>query len=149
MSLVDTAMYVVHLVFAGLWSGTVLFTSYAVIPAALDGDLRAGSLAAMTGKLKTVSRASSLLLFLSGGHLAGALYTVPSLFGSTRGYLVLAMVALWFVLSALVEIGASKLSDGTAQQKVRQPAAEARPFLLGASVIALLLLVDAGLLLGL
>lgn len=149
MSLIDTAMYVVHLVFAGLWSGTVLFTSYAVIPAALDGDLSAGSLSALTGKLKTVSRASSLLLFLSGSHLAGTLYTVESLFGSTRGYLVVTMVALWFVLSALVEVGASKLSDGTAQQKVRQPAAEARPFLLGASVVALLLLVDAGLLLGL
>ena len=149
MSLIDTAMYVVHLVFAGLWSGTVLFTSYAVIPAALDGDLTAGSLAGLTGKLKTVSRASSLLLLLSGGHLAGALYTVPSLFGSTRGYLVLTMVALWFVLTGLVEVGASKLSDGTDQQKVRQPAAEARPFLLGASVVALLLLVDAGLLLGL
>ncbi len=149
MSLVDTAMYVVHFVFAGLWSGTVLFTSYAVIPAALDGDLRAGSLAAMTGKLQTVSRASSLLLFLSGGHLAGALYTVESLTGSTRGYLVLSMVGLWFVLSGLVEVGASKLSDGTDQQKVRQPAAEARPFLLGASAAALLLLVDAGLLLGL
>jgi len=149
MSLIDTAMYVVHLLFAGLWSGTVLFTSYAVVPAALDGEFRAGSLAALTGKLKTVSRASSLLLLLSGGHLAGALYTVESLFGSTRGYLVLAMVGLWFVLAALVEIGASKLSDGTDQQKVRQPAAEARPFLLGASVAALLLLVNAGLLLGL
>ena len=149
MSVIDTAMYVVHLVFAGLWSGTVLFTSYAVIPAALSGNLRAGSLAALAGKLKTVSRASSLLLFLSGGHLAGALYTVPSLFGSTRGYLVLAMVALWFVLSGLVEVGASKLAEGTNQQKVRQPAAEARPFLLGASAVAVLLLVDAGLLLGL
>lgn len=149
MSLIDTAMYVVHLLFAGLWSGTVLFTSYAVLPAALDGDLRAGSLAALTGKLKTVSRASSLLLLLSGGHLAGALYTVDSLFGSTRGYLVLAMVGLWFILAALVEIGASKLSDGTDQQKVRQPAAEARPFLLGASVAALLLLANSGLLLGL
>jgi hypothetical protein len=103
----------------------------------------------MTGKLKTVSRASSLLLLLSGGHLAGALYTVPSLFGSTRGYLVLSMVALWFVLSGLVEVGASKLADGTAQQKVREPAAEARPFLLGASLTAVLLLVDAGILLGL
>jgi len=59
------------------------------------------------------------------------------------------MVGLWFVLSGLVEVGASKLSDGTDQQKVRQPAAEARPFLLGASAAALLLLVDAGLLLGL
>jgi hypothetical protein len=81
----------------------------------------------------------------SGGHLAGALYTVPSLFGSTRGYFVLTMVAL----SGLVEVGTSKLAEGTNQQKVRQPAAEARPFLLGASAVAVLLLVDAGLLLGL
>jgi hypothetical protein len=149
MTFVDAAIYATHLVFAGLWSGAVLFTSYAVIPTALNGDLRAGALETMVGKLQTVSRASALLLLLTGGHLAATRYTSESLFGTGRGHLVLTMVALWFTLAALVEIGASKLTDGTAQQKVRQPAADARPFLLGASLVAVLLLVDAGAILGL
>jgi hypothetical protein len=149
MTLLDAAIYATHLVFAGLWSGTVLFTSYAVLPAALAGDLRAGALGTLTGKLRTISRASAVILLLSGGHLAATLYTTTTLFGSGRGHLVLTMVALWFTLAALVEIGASKLADGVAQQKVRQPAHEARPFLLGASLTAVLLLVDAGAILGL
>ncbi|WP_324662374.1 transporter [Haloarcula sediminis] len=149
MTLVDAAIYATHLVFAGLWSGTVLFTSYAVVPTAMGGDMQASALEAITGKLRTVSRASSVLLLLTGGHLAATRYTGESLFATGRGHLVLAMVALWFALAALVEIGASKLADGTAQQKVRQPAAEARPLLLAASVVAVLLLVDAGAILGL
>ncbi|PSP63358.1 transporter [Halobacteriales archaeon QH_8_67_36] len=149
MTLVDAAIYAIHLVFAGLWSGAVLFTSYAVVPMALNGDLRAGALDALTGKLRTVSRASSVLLLLTGGYLAVTGYTSESLLGSGRGHLVLTMVVLWFALASLVEIGASKLVDGTAKQKVRQPAAEARPFLLAASLVAALLLVDAGAILGL
>ena len=149
MSYLDTAMYAIHLVFAGLWSGSVLFMTYAVLPTALNGDVRPDPVKFVTGKLQTVSRVSALLLLLTGGHLAGTRYTAESLTGTGRGYLVLAMVALWFVLAALVEIGASKLADGLAQQKVRQPAADARPVLLGASLTAVLLLINAGAILGL
>lgn len=149
MSLVDAAIFATHLVFAGLWSGTVLFTTYAVLPTALSGDLRPDALASMTGKLKVVSRASALLLLVTGGHMAATRYTAATLTGSGRGHLVLTMVALWFLLGGLVEVGASKLTDGLAQQKIRTPAAEARPFLLGASLVAVLLLVDAGAIIGL
>ncbi|WP_262177951.1 transporter [Haloarcula laminariae] len=149
MTLVDAAIYATHLVFAGLWSGTVLFTSYAVVPTAMNGDMQGSALEAITGKLRTVSRLSSVLLLLTGGHLAATRYTGETLFGTGRGHLVLGMVVLWFALAALVEIGASKLADGLAQQKVRQPAADARPLLLAASVVAVLLLVNAGALLGL
>jgi len=149
MSAVNAVVYGVHLLFAGLWAGAVLFTAYAVLPTAMDGSANAGPLATMTGKLRTVSRSSALLLFLTGGHLAATKYTVGSLTGSTRGYLVIAMIVLWFLLAGLVEVGASKLSDGFAQQKVRQPAREARPFILGAALVSVLLLLDAGAILGL
>ncbi|MFC6865026.1 transporter [Halomicroarcula sp. GCM10025817] len=149
MSVVDAGVFGVHLLFAGLWSGSVLFTTYAVLPLAMAGDARPGPLAAMTGKLRTVSRASALLLLLTGGHLAATRYTAESLTGSPRGHLVLAMVALWFLLAGLVEVAGSKLEDGFDAQKVREPAREARPFLLGASLVAVLLLLDAGAILGL
>ncbi|WP_254278676.1 transporter [Haloarcula marina] len=148
MTAVDAAVFATHLLFAGLWSGSVLFTTYAVLPTALNGDTRAGPLSAITGKLTTVSRASALLLFLTGGHLAATRYTTESLTGSGRGYLVLTMILLWFVLAGLVEVATSKLADGFDQKKVREPARDARPFLLGASLVAVLLLVNAGAILG-
>lgn len=149
MSLVLAAVFAIHLLFAGLWTGSVIFVTWAVLPMATRGEGDPDLFAAVTDKLRTVSRASALFLFLTGGHLAGTLYTVESLTGSTRGYLVLAMLALWFLLAGLVEVGASKLSDGFDQRKVREPAREAWNFFLAASVVAALLLVDAGLLLGL
>ena len=77
---------------------------------------------------------------------AAAGYTVESLTGTTRGQLVIGMLILWFILAGLVEVGTSKLTDGTGKDKVREPAHDATRFFQGASVIAVLLLVDAGLL---
>ena len=149
MGFVEAAVYGVHLLFAGLWSGSVLFVTLGVLPTAVDGDVNAAPMVTVTSRLTQVSRASALLLLLTGGHLATTFYTGTSLLNTTRGNLVLVMVALWFVLAALVEIGASKLSDGFAEKKVRTPARNARPFFLAASLVAVLLLLDAGALLGL
>jgi hypothetical protein len=145
MSLVNAGAYAVHLLFAGLWTGSVLFASYAVLPLARNGELNASPLGTVAGKLRTVSRTSALVLFLTGGHMAAQRYTVESLTGS-GGHLVLTMVVLWFLLAGLVEVGAGKLSDGTGKDKVREPAREARRLFQGASVVAVLLLLDAGLL---
>jgi hypothetical protein len=143
---VDTVACALHNVFAGLWTGAVVFVTLAVLPAARDGVANAEPLAGMVSKLRNVSRLSALVLFLTGGHLAGTAYTVDSLTGTGRGHLVLTMLALWFALAALVEVGGGKLADGFDEKKVREPARAARPFFLAASVVALLLLVDAGLL---
>jgi len=149
MGFVEAAVYGVHLLFAGLWSGSVLFVTFAVLPTARDGDIAPAPMELVTSRLKQISRASALLLLLTGGHLAATFYTSSSLVNTTRGNLVLVMVALWFLLAAFTEIAASKLSDGLAQQKIREPARNARPFLLAASLVAVLLLFDAGALLGL
>jgi hypothetical protein len=146
MSLVTAGVYAVHLLFAGLWTGSVLFTSYAVLPLARDGQLNAAPLEAIAGKLQTVSRASALLLLLTGGHMAATRYTVDSLTGSGGGHLVLTMIVLWFLLAGIVEVGTAKLTDGTNRDKVREPAHNARRLFQGASVLSLLLLIDAGLL---
>ncbi|QPV63025.1 CopD family protein [Halosimplex litoreum] len=146
MSAIDTAMYVLHLVFGGVWTGSVVFVTFAILPLAQDGTANAEPLRSVVERLRWVSRASALVLLASGGHMAGTLYTVESLTGSPRGHLVLTMVALWLGLAALVEIGSSKLADGFDQKKVRQPARDARPFLLAASVVAAGLLVVGGLL---
>lgn len=147
MALLDTAMVSIHLLFAGLWTGGVVFMVGAVLPAARDGSLSAEALGFLTGRLVTLSRLSALVLLLTGGHMAGTGYTVGSLTGSGRGHLVLTMVVLWFVLAAIVEVGSRKLR-GTGSDDGVVAAAAARPYFLAAAAVALLLLVDGGLLAG-
>ena len=146
MEPINVAAYVLHSLFAGLWTGSVLFASYAVVPLARAGDLDANPLRSVAGKIKTVSRTSALLLFLTGGHMAGTVYTGETLTGTNGGYLVLSMLTLWFFLIGVVEVAAGKLADGSGRDKVREPARQARPFFILASVLSVLLLSVAGLL---
>lgn len=149
MSTATTISYVIHLLFAGAWTGSVLFMTYGVLPVARAGDIDTDPFADITSRLLTLSRVSAVVLLLTGGHLAGTLYTVDELTGTTPGYLVVAMVVLWLALAALVEIGTSRISDGLRERKVRTPAEQSRPLFLAASVAALGLLAVAGVLLGL
>jgi len=143
---IDSVMWTVHVLFAGLWTGSVLFAATAVVPPALAGALDPDPLGTIAGRLRWITRASALLLLLTGGHLTGTLYTVDTLTGTGRGHLVLGMLALWLVLAGLVEVGSAKLTDGLDAGKLREPARDAKPFFQGAGVVALLLLVNAGLL---
>lgn len=143
MSLLDALMNAIHLGFAGLWVGSVIFLTVAILPLARTGAFDAAPLETVTSRLQWISRASALLLFVSGGHLAGTRYTVDSLFGSPQGHLVLAMLSLWFLLALLVELGSKRLAGGLAERKVRTPAREARPYFLAASIVGALLFLDA------
>lgn len=137
----------IHLLFAALWAGSVCFVAAVVLPLARDGAFNTTRpLEVISGKLTTISRASSLVLFLSGGHLAGTGYTAESLFGSIQGRLVLVMVALWFVLTALVEIATKRFETGLTGKKIREPARDTLPVFRAAAVAAIGLLVVAGLL---
>lgn len=143
---VDTAVWSVHLVFGGVWTGAVVFVTLGVLPLARDGVANAEPLAQVVGKLRNLSRVSALAMLLTGGHMAGTTYNVERLTGEPRGHLVLTMVALWLALIVLVEVGGGKLASGFDEKKVREPAREARPFFLAGAVVAVLLLLDAGLL---
>jgi putative copper export protein len=146
MAAIDTTSYVIHSIFSGLWTGSILFMTLGVLPLALKGNLDAAPLSTVTGRFKIISRTSVLLLFLTGGHMAGAQYTTETLTGSTNGYLVISMLSLWLLTAGVTEMGASRLADGSGRDKVREPAREARRFFQVGSVLAVLLLVVAGLL---
>lgn len=148
MSFIDAAAVVTHLVFAGLWTGGVAFVAVGVLPLATRGEINAGPLESIAGRLTTLSRVSALALFVTGGHMAANDYSVGTLTGSPRGHLVLTMLGLWLVLAALVEVGASRLTDGASRNKVREPARNARRLLQAATVVAVALLVVGGLLAG-
>lgn len=146
MALLDTVMQTVHVVFAGLWTGAVILFTLGVLPSGVSGDIRPAPLERVTSRLTTLSRVSALLLFVTGGHLAGTLYTFEGLLSGYRGHLVLAMTFLWLVMAALVEVGAARMRSGLDEEKVRTPATDARPFYQAAALVAGLLLVVAGLL---
>lgn len=146
MDIVELTTFILHSLFAGLWTGSVVFVTAAVIPAARNGNLNATPLHAIAGKLTTISRASALVLFITGSHMAAARYTRESLFATQRGYLVLSMVLLWLLLAGIVEVATSRVTGGTGRDKVREPAHESWRLFLVASVLSVLLLVNAGLL---
>jgi uncharacterized membrane protein len=146
MALADATATVIHQVFAAVWVGSIVFMTFAVLPMAKDGLLDPESVERASGTLKKITRVSALLLLLTGGHLAGSYYTGESLLGTTSGYLVLAMVALWLILTGLLEVTASRLEDGLQAKRVRAPAHETQTWYRAASVIGIALLVVAGLL---
>ncbi|WP_232702170.1 hypothetical protein [Halobacterium wangiae] len=138
MALTEIVVYATHLLFAGLWTGSVLFA--AVTLPSVSSDLPSGVRRTVAGRLRNVSRASALFLLLTGGYmltLAG--YTDGGvLTGTGRGHLVLAMVALWFLLAGVVEVAGSRLEDGE----------DATGLLYVGGVLSVLLLLDAGALAG-
>lgn len=148
MALVDQALMAVHLLFAAVWTGSVVFVTWAVLPLARDGEVSPGPLRSVVARLRTLSRLAAVVLLLTGGHVASTIYTADSLFGSTRGHAVLGMVALWLALVALVEVGSGRLDDGLSVDKLREPARNATAVYRAAAVVSLLLLLDAGWLAG-
>jgi len=138
MALTETVVYATHLLFAALWTGSVLFAAL-TLPG-LSGELPATARDAVASRLRNVYRASALLLFLTGGYmltLAG--YTEgDALTGTDRGLLVVAMVVLWFLLAGVVEVAGSRVEDGE----------DATGLLYGGALLSVLLLLDAGALLG-
>lgn len=142
----ETAVYTFHTAFAALWVGSVLFVSTSVLPLAIDGDVAPDVFGTVVARLQWLTRISAVVLFATGGHLAGTLYTVGTLTGTGRGYLVLAMLGLWLALAAAIEVGSARALRGVDHRKIREPARQARPFYRLGSLFAIGLLVVAGLL---
>lgn len=148
MTTADLASNVLHVLFAGLWTGAVVFVTWSVLPLARDGDVQPGPVASIVGRLRNLSRLSALVLLLTGGHMAGTGYEFSGLIETTRGNLVLAMVALWLVLIVLVEVAGGRFASGLDAGKLREPARNVTRLFQLAAVVALGLLVVAGALAG-
>lgn len=138
MAIAATVSYTVHLLFGALLTGSVLYGAW-VIPA-VSGSLSGGTVEVLATRLRWISRASGLVLFLTGGYMLSAFGYVPGdrLLGSVEGYLVLAMIVLWLVLIGIVEMAGSRLTAGR----------DATSLLYAAGAVAVLVLIDAGALAG-
>lgn len=108
MAIFDLIVTVAHMVFTGVWTGSVVFVSLGVLPSASAGMLSADALGTIVERLRWVSRISALVLLVTGGPLTSSQYTFGQLLGTMRGYAVLAMILLWVVLVVLVEIAGGR-----------------------------------------
>ncbi|MFQ3293675.1 MAG: putative membrane protein [Halobacteriales archaeon] len=143
MSLGTSIAVGVHLLVAAGWTGSVGFVTLAVLPLARKGGLNATPLERMIDRLRFTSRLGAVLMLLSGGYLAGEEFTIERLTETGEGHLVIAMIVLWFLLTALVEIGAGRILEDVQQKKVRAPTKQYRRWFEAATVVAALLFVDA------
>lgn len=146
MSVIDTAMRVVHTLFAGAWAGGTLLFVGAVLPAARNGMLDASALRAVTKRFGYLTTAAVVLLLLTGGHLAGTLYTFGSLQSTGRGHLVLSMVALWFLLAGVAQFATKRLTDTLETADAKSAVDSTWSLFVLAALLATGLLVVAGLL---
>lgn len=148
MAVADTVSMAIHVLVGSVWVGAVAFTAGVVLPLARDGGMNAAPLAAIAGRLRTLTRASAVLILLTGLHLAAVAYTPETLTGTQPGNYVLTMALLWVVATGLTEAGVGRLVDGAGDDKVREPARDATRLLQGAAVAGALVLLTAGALVG-
>ena len=162
-----TLSYVVHVVSAAFWTGSVLYAAYSVFPTARAGDLSAAAFERHVDGLLQVTRWTGLALPVTGAYQLWVRYPLPRLIGTTAGHLVLGMLVLWGVMNGLLELGVyrmltagreplgvgSYMAEGFVlgagrDVDVKRLADVGWPYVRVAVVLAVLLLVDAALLAG-
>lgn len=131
-----------HQLFAAVWVGATVYITVAVLPALRNGEGSTGFADRLASRFTVLSITSVVVLLLTGGHLAGTLYTFDSLVETTSGNLVLAMTAGWFVLAGVLHLGTKKLDDGVSEGRLREPAKAAYPWFVLGSVLGVALLVN-------
>lgn len=146
MSVIDTTVVTIHNLFAALWIGSVLFVTYALVPAAREGNVRTATFRGVLEKLTTVTRVSALFLVLSGIYITVDLYTVERLTETTSGYLVIAKVVLWFGLAGVVEAAVGRLRTELNEQQLENAVETVSPLFYVASGLAILSIVAVALL---
>jgi len=169
-----TTAFVFHVLSGALWTGATLYVVYAVLPRGSDGTLGAAGFVDALHRLLLITRWTGVVLPVTGAYMLWVLYTPLDLLTATsRGWAVIAMIALWGVMNGLIEIGildarrevdpevgwgtymaegfpvATLPADGSERAvRVEQLAGAVRPALLASGGCAVLLLVDAALLAG-
>ena len=139
-----TAAYVFHTLFAGVWVGAVVLTAWKVIPAAENGDVSPELLGSVTSGLSWITRVGALVFLATGGYMAATVYGAEGLFAPPRGHTVLTMLALWIVMTGLVEVAGGKVRSALEREKVRTAARDADTFLKVAAVLGIVLLILGG-----
>ena len=144
MAAVDTAAVVLHVTFAGLWTGAVALYAWRVHPGLVTGSIDAVAADRVLSGLQWLTRLGALVFLGTGGYLASEQFVTADLVGTLDGQLVLAMLVLWLVLVALVEVSAGRMRRAEGQW-LSTAARESTTLVRLAGVVAVALLVVGGL----
>lgn len=143
---VSIAVYAFHTMFAAIWAGSVIFVLVAVLPVAQRNGITGPDFQSILTRLVWITRISVFVTLMTGGHLAGTLYTFENLTGTMAGNLVLLMLGLWLILAILIEVGTARAKRTLDRESVPDVSKNIRPIFITGGLAALGLLVVAGLL---
>lgn len=146
MTAIDSAAIVLHVLFAGLWTGAIVFFAWRIYPLVAAGDLEPRAAEHIVSGLQWLTRGGAIVFLATGGHMAANRYSAETLFSSGRGHLVLSMLGLWLLLTGVVEGMAAVLHRRLEDPPVTGADARLRGLVWSATALALVLLVVAGLL---
>ena len=144
MAIIDTAFSMLHVLFAGIWAGTTVFYAWRIHPLLVDGDLGVTSAMSITTGLRWLTRIGAVVFVVTGGHMAGTGYQDGRLFSDPMGHAVLGMLALWLVVTGLLEVSIGKIQDALGEGKIQTAAREPQTLARVAATFSVVLLLLGG-----
>jgi hypothetical protein len=144
MALIDTAFSMLHVLFAGLWAGTTVFYAWRIHPLLSDGDLGVTPAMSITTGLRWLTRIGAVVFVVTGGHMAGTGYGDGRLFNDPMGHAVLGMLALWLVVTGLLEMSLGKVQTELGDGHIQTAGRENETLVRVAAVLSVVLLLLGG-----
>ncbi|NHX36544.1 MULTISPECIES: hypothetical protein [Halolamina] len=144
MALIDTAFSMLHVLFAGVWAGTTVFYAWRIHPLLSEGDIDATSAIAITTGLRWLTRIGAVVFVVTGGHMAATGYGDGRLFSDPMGHAVLGMLALWLVVTGLLEMSIGKMQSHLGDGRIQTAGRETGTFVKAAATFSVVLLLIAG-----
>lgn len=144
MALIDTAFSMLHVLFAGLWTGATVFFAWRVHPLLVDGDIGVQPTMAITSGLRWLTRIGAVVFVVTGGHMAATGYGDGRLFSDPMGHAVLGMLALWLVVTGLVEVSMGTIQDELDAGKIQTAGRESQTLVRAAATFSVVLLLLGG-----
>jgi hypothetical protein len=146
MAIIDTAFSMLHVLFAGIWAGTTVFYAWRIHPLLSNGDIGVTSAMSITTGLRWLTRIGAVVFVVTGGHMAATTptYADGGLFSTSMGHAVLGMLALWLVVTGLLEASIGKIQDALGEGKIQTAGRENETLIRVAATFSVVLLLLGG-----
>lgn len=146
MALLDTVFSMLHVLFAGLWTGATIFFAWRIHPLLVDGNIRVQPTMAITSGLRWLTRIGAVVFVATGAHMAATIptYADGGLFTTSKGYAVLAMLVLWFVVTGLIEVSMGTIQDELSEGRIQTAGRESQTLVRVAATFSVVLLLLSG-----
>ena len=144
MAIIDTAFSMLHVLFAGIWAGTTVFYAWRIHPLLSEGDIGVTSAMSITTGLRWLTRIGAVVFVVTGGHMAAMGYGDGRLFSTTTGHAVLGMLALWLIVTGLLEASIGKIQDELGDGRIQTAGRENETLIRVAATFSVVLLLLGG-----